>query len=118
MLSRNQLQLWYGKRIFGLLTQAGTANPTFNTLNRSTIGTLTWARTGVGTYTLTGPAGSFPASSAGHGTVINSGVYDQATGKSLTGVRTSDTVLTFKHGIAAGAASDIFADVPVEILIF
>lgn len=114
MLSRKQLESWTGKRVFGLLSQAGTAAPTFVTKNKSIQGTLTWARTGVGTYTLTaGTANTFPAD-----VIIRSGVYDQATGKMISGVRTSATVLTFTHGIAAGAASDVFTNVPIEIIVY
>lgn len=113
MVSRQQLQKWFGTRIFGLLSQAGTDAPTAVVKNKSLGGSFVWARTGVGTYTLTGPANSFPAD-----TIVKGGVYDQATGKSLTGVRTSATVLTFTHGIAAGAASDVFSNVPFEIVTF
>lgn len=118
MISRTQLVSWFGLRILGLLTQAGTAAPTANIFNKSIVSAFTWARTGTGVYTLTGPAGSFPANAGGHGTLIKGGIYDQATGKMLSGVRTSDTVLTFTHGIAAGAASDVFSDVPFEVVIF
>lgn len=113
MITKKILDSWTGKRIFGLLTQAGTAAPTFVTKNKSIAGTFVWARTGVGTYTLTGPADSFPVE-----VIIRSGVYDQATGKMISGVRTSATVLTFKHGIAAGAASDVFTNVPIEIIVY
>lgn len=114
-VSRTQLENWNGKRILGTLTQAGTAAPTASIKNKSIdTGTITWARTGTGTYTLTAAkANSFPV-----GTIIRGGVYDQASGKMLSGVRTSGTVITFTHGIAAGAASDVFSGVPFEIVAF
>ena len=114
LLSRKVYRSWFGDRIFGFLTQAGTAAPTAVTKNKSIAGTFTWARTGAGVYTLTGPAGSFPANR----TVVKGGVYDQLTGKTLTGTRTSDTVITFNHGVAGGAASDVFSGVPFEIVVF
>jgi hypothetical protein len=96
-----------------LLSQAGTAAPTAVKFSEGRLKGAVWARTGVGTYTLT-KAGAFLANKV----VIKGGVYDQATGKMLSGVRSDNNTLTFKHGIAAGAASDVFTDVPVEIVIF
>lgn len=105
----------FGKLLRALVTQAGVAIPTMvvhtNTLGG---GTLTWARQGAGAYTLTSSVAVFLVNK----THVKGGVYDQATGKMLSGVRTSDTVLTFKHGIAAGAASDVFADVPLEVIVY
>lgn len=103
----------YGSLYRALLSQAGVAAPTAVVFSKGKLNGAVWARTGAGTYTLT-KAGAFIAGKV----VIKGGVYDQATGKMLSGVRTDNNTLTFKHGIAAGAASDVFADVPVEIVIF
>lgn len=42
------------------VSQTGTGNPTVDVVLENTIGTLTWARSSVGLYTLTGAANTFP----------------------------------------------------------
>jgi hypothetical protein len=111
-LSEKMLRGLLGKVYRALLTQAGTAAPTAVVLVNQ-IGAIVWARTGVGTYTAT-LAGAFLAGK----TLIRSMAYDQATGKMLSGVRTDNNTITFKNGVAAGAASDVFADVLVEIVVY
>jgi hypothetical protein len=84
-----------------LLTQAGTAAPVATVLSNNLTATLTWARTGVGVYTLTASAATFTANktivflNAGSGITL------------ITGERTSDTVLTVKTFVPSnGAAVD------------
>lgn len=84
-----------------LLTQAGTAAPVATVLSNNLTATLTWARTGVGVYTLTASAATFTANktivflNAGSGIPL------------ITGERTSDTILTIKTFVSSsGAAVD------------
>ena len=84
-----------------LLTQAGTAAPVATVLSNNLTATLTWARTGVGVYTLTASAPTFTANktivflNAGSGIPL------------ITGERTSDTILTIKTFVpSSGAAVD------------
>lgn len=116
MVSGRKLIAWNGRRYRALLSQAGTAAPTAIVLNNSigkTGADVVWARTGVGVYTATLTAG-FTANK----TFIHGRVYDQATGKALVGARTSANVLTFTHGVVAGAASDVFTNVEVEFEVY
>ena len=84
-----------------LLTQAGTAAPVATVLSNNLTATLTWARTGVGVYTLTASAATFTA---------NKTIIFLNAGSSIpliTGERTSDTVLTVKTFVpSSGAAVD------------
>lgn len=84
-----------------LLTQAGTAAPVATVLSNNLTATLTWARTGVGVYTLTASAATFTA---------NKTIVFLNAGSSIpliTGERTSDTVLTVKTFVpSSGAAVD------------
>jgi len=84
-----------------LLTQAGTAAPVATVLSNNLTATLTWARAGVGVYTLTASAATFTANktivflNAGSGIPL------------ITGERTSDTILTIKTFVpSSGAAVD------------
>jgi hypothetical protein len=84
-----------------LITQAGTAAPVATVLSNNLTATLTWARTGVGVYTLTANAATFTANktivflNAGSGITL------------ISAERTSDTVLTVKTFIPGnGAATD------------
>ena len=84
-----------------LLTQAGTAAPVATVLSNNLTATLTWARTGVGVYTLTASAATFTA---------NKTIVFLNAGSSIpliTGERTSDTILTIKTFVSSsGAAVD------------
>ena len=116
MISRSQLEKWSGKIYRALLSQAGTANPTAIVLNNSigkTGADIAWARTGVGVYTAT-LAAAFTADK----TFLRSRLWDPATGKTLTGVRTSANVITFTNATTAGVASDVFTNVEVEIIVY
>ena len=77
-----------------LLTQASTAAPVATVLSNNLTATLTWARTGTGTYTLTASAATFTANK----TIVffNNG---NAAPNSNQWTRTSDTVLTLTIGI-------------------
>jgi hypothetical protein len=84
-----------------LITQAGTAAPVATVLSNNLTATLTWARTGVGVYTLTANAATFTANktivflNAGSGITL------------ISSERTSDTVLTVKTFVPSnGAAVD------------
>ena len=79
-----------------LLTQAGTAAPVATVLSNNLTATLTWARTGVGVYTLTASAATFTANK----TIVflNAGSLSSL----ITVERTSDTVLTIRT-ISGGA---------------
>lgn len=84
-----------------LLTQAGTAAPVATVLSNNLTATLTWARTGVGVYTLTASAATFTTNktivflNAGSGIPL------------ISAERTSDTVLTVKTFVPGnGAATD------------
>jgi len=84
-----------------LLTQAGTAAPVATVLSNNLTATLTWARTGVGVYTLTASAATFTANKTI--VFINAGSSQSI----ITGERTSDTVLTVKTFVpSSGAAVD------------
>ena len=82
-----------------LLTQAGTAAPVATVLSNNLTATLTWARTGVGVYTLTASAATFTANktivflNAGSGIPL------------ISAERTSDTVLTVKTFVSSNAAA-------------
>mgnify|MGYP003649834787 CR=1 len=77
-----------------LLTQASTAAPVATVLSNNLTATLTWARTGTGTYTLTASAATFTANK----TIVffNNG---NAAPNSNQWTRTSDTVLTLTIGV-------------------
>jgi hypothetical protein len=84
-----------------LLTQAGTAAPVATVLSNNLTATLTWARTGVGVYTLTANAATFTANK----TIVflNAG----STIPLISSEITSDTVLTVKTFVpSSGAAVD------------
>ena len=84
-----------------LLTQAGTAAPVATVLSNNLTATLTWARTGVGVYTLTASAATFTA---------NKTIVFLNAGSSIpliSSERTSDTILTIKTFVPGrGAAVD------------
>tara|TARA_R110000824_G_scaffold56949_2_gene155319 strand:- start:344 stop:790 length:447 start_codon:yes stop_codon:yes gene_type:complete len=94
-----------------LLTQAGTAAPVATVLSNNLTATLTWARTGVGVYTLTANAATFTANK----TIIfiNAGSSQSV----ITGERTSDTVLTVKT-ISGGAADSAITNGAFEVRIY
>ncbi len=86
-----------------LLTQTSTDAPVATVLSSNLTGTFTWARTGVGVYTLTASTATFTAGK----TILflNAGSSPSL----ITGERTSDTVLTIKtfipsNGVATDAA--------------
>ena len=84
-----------------LLTQAGTAAPVATVLSNNLTATLTWARTGVGVYTLTASAATFTTNK----TIVflNAGSSTPL----ISAERTSDTVLTVKTFVSSsGAAVD------------
>ena len=94
-----------------LLTQAGTAAPVATVLSNNLTATLTWARTGVGVYTLTASAATFTANK----TIIflNAGSLSSL----ITGERTSDTVLTIKT-FSGGAADSAITNGAFEVRIY
>ena len=81
-----------------LLTQAGTAAPVATVLSNTLTATLTWARTGVGVYTLTASAATFTTNktivflNAGSGIPL------------ISAERTSDTILTIKTFVSSSGA--------------
>jgi hypothetical protein len=77
-----------------LLTQTGTAAPVATILKNNTGATLTWARTGSGTYTVTASSNAFTSNK----TIVfyNLGEYNFAAQQPW--VRTSDTVITIPLG--------------------
>ena len=82
-----------------LLTQASTNAPVATILSNNLTATLTWARTGIGVYTLTANAAIFTANktivflNAGSGIPL------------ISAERTSDTVLTVKTFLPSSAAA-------------
>ena len=94
-----------------LLTQAGTAAPVATVLSNNLTATLTWARAGVGVYTLTASAATFTANK----TIIflNAGSLSSL----ITGERTSDTVLTIKT-FSGGAADSAITNGAFEVRIY
>ena len=72
-----------------LLTQTGTDDPVATVLSSNLTGTLTWARTGAGVYTLTASVATFTANKTI--VFVNRGSNAAST---ITWARTSDTVLT------------------------
>jgi len=82
-----------------LLTQTSTNAPVATVLSNNLTATLTWARTGVGVYTLTASAAIFTANktivflNAGSGIPL------------ISAERTSDTVLTVKTFVPSSAAA-------------
>ena len=86
-----------------LLTQTGTAAPTATVLLSNLTATLTWARTGAGTYTLTAGAATF----TNNKTIVffNNGNAAPNTNK---WTRTSDTVLTITTGADAAITNGSF----------
>jgi hypothetical protein len=84
-----------------LLTQTSTDAPVATVLSSNLTGTFTWARTGVGVYTLTANAATFTANK----TIVflNAG----STMPLISAERTSDTVITVQTGVpSSGAATD------------
>jgi hypothetical protein len=77
-----------------LVTQASTNAPTAKILQNTTGATLTWARTGSGTYTITASGNAFTSNK----TLVfyNLGEYAFSIGQPWT--RTSDTVITISLG--------------------
>jgi hypothetical protein len=84
-----------------LLTQASTNAPVATVLSNNLTATLTWARTGVGVYTLTASAATFTANK----TIV---FLNPGSSVSLISAETtSDTVLTVKTFVpSSGAAVD------------
>lgn len=90
-----------------LLTQTGTAAPTATVLLSNLTATLTWARTGPGTYTLTAGAATF----TNNKTIVflNNGSDLTATQvPPIVWTRTSDTVLTITTGADAAITNGSF----------
>ena len=82
-----------------LLTQASTNAPVATILSNNLTATLTWARTGIGVYTLTANAAIFTANK----TIV---FLNAGSGISLISAeRTSDTVLTVKTFVPSSAAA-------------
>lgn len=86
-----------------ILTQTSTNAPVATVMSSNLTGTFTWARTGVGVYTLTASTATFTAGK----TILflNAGSSPSL----ITGEKTSDTVLTIKtfipsNGVATDAA--------------
>lgn len=82
-----------------LLTQAGTAAPVATVLSNNLTATLTWARTGVGVYTLTANAATFTA---------NKTIIFLNAGSSIpliSAEKTSDTILTIKTFVPSSSAA-------------
>ena len=94
-----------------LLTQAGTAAPVATVLSNNLTATLTWARTGVGVYTLTANAATFTANK----TIIflNAGSFPSL----INGEITSDTVLTIKT-ISGGLSDGAITNGAFEVRIY
>ena len=84
-----------------LLTQTSTNAPVATVLSNNLTATLTWARTGVGVYTLTASAATFTANK----TIV---FLNPGSSVSLISAETtSDTVLTVKTFVpSSGAAVD------------
>lgn len=94
-----------------LLTQTSTNAPVATVLSSNLTGTFTWARTGVGVYTLTASAATFTANKTI--VFINAGSSQSI----ITGERTSDTVLTVKT-ISGGAADSAITNGAFEVRIY
>jgi hypothetical protein len=73
-----------------LITQASTAAPTATVLQNSITGTLTWARTGAGAYTLTSNGTAFTVDK----TILFLNVGDGEANQMLMWTRTSSSVIT------------------------
>ena len=87
-----------------LVTQAGGAAPTATVLQNSITGTLTWARTGAGVYTLTSNGTAFTVNK----TILFLNVGDGEANQMLMWTRTSSSVITLNTNgaddrITAGA---------------
>jgi hypothetical protein len=76
----------------GIISQAGTAAPTVTVLKNSIAGTMTWARTGAGVYTITSNGTPFTALK----TVVFLNVGDGEPNQILMWTRTSSSVITLK----------------------
>ena len=90
-----------------LLTQTGTAAPVATVLSNNLTATLTWARTGTGSYTLTASAATFTANK----TIVflNNGSDLTATQvPPIVWTKTSDTVLTITTGADAAITNGSF----------
>ncbi len=74
-----------------ILNQAGTAAPVATVISNNLTATLTWARTSMGTYTLTANAATFTANK----TIV---FLNTGTG--------SPFLITWNHGIATGVPND------------
>jgi hypothetical protein len=94
-----------------LLTQTSTNAPVATVLSSNLTGTFTWARTGVGVYTLTASVATFTANK----TIVflNAGSLSSL----VTGERTSDTVLTIKT-FSGGAADSAVTNGAFEVRIY
>ena len=94
-----------------LLTQTSTNAPVATVLSSNLTGTFTWARTGVGVYTLTASVATFTANK----TIVflNAGSLSSL----ITGERTSDTVLTIKT-FSGGAADSAITNGAFEVRIY
>jgi len=87
-----------------LVTQAGVAAPTATVLQNSITGTLTWARTGAGVYTLTSNGTAFTVNK----TILFLNVGDGEANQMLMWTRTSSSIITLNTNgaddrITAGA---------------
>tara|TARA_R100001244_G_scaffold95731_1_gene71839 strand:+ start:75 stop:527 length:453 start_codon:yes stop_codon:yes gene_type:complete len=81
-----------------LITQAGVAAPTATTLTHTITGTLTWARTGAGTYTLTSNGTAFTVNK----TILFLNVGNGEANQMLMWTRTSSSVITLETNGADG----------------
>ena len=87
-----------------LVTQAGAVAPTATVLQNTITGTLTWARTGAGVYTLTSNGTPFTSNK----TIVFLNVGDGEPNQMLMWTRTSSSVITLNTNgdddrITAGA---------------
>ena len=98
-----------------IVKQAGTAAPTAGIITNSLAGspTLSWARTGTGTYTITRSSGTWPLATANKLWIVIQG--DNAI-KNIHIARTANTVLTVTQLTAStGALVDIIDYASLEI---
>jgi len=100
------------------ITQSETNNPTVVVLENTSTISLTWARTGVGTYTLTNSANHFTLNK----TIPNSNpelYVDSVTGNKITAVRTSANVVTITTTDSSDVAIDgALTDRYFEVVVF
>lgn len=99
-----------------LITQSSTSDPTIDEIVNTTASTVTAARIGAGTYTLTFSVDIFLSNYA-HITVGGIGVHDQICNARLTGI--SPSVVTVYTGDMGGAAiDDVLDNATIMIVLF